>query len=199
MPADDREVLDPVQHLHQRPRPAGREHERIAARQDHLGDFGMLADIDRRRRDLGLRHGTVAIGSDHFAAEAEATIDRADAHQLQQHPIGVTMNEPEHRAVGVIADRIGPLDWGDVEFARGGDELPGNRPVRSRGDHGTLHRRTDADGKRRLDRAQSRRICSGNEPRCDQVIDRPQCSKTHFVLRHRALASHWPQGHTAHP
>ena len=48
-------------------------------------------------------------------------------HRLQQHPIRVAMHDAVHRAMGMVADRIGPLFRRGQQFGRIGHELPGNR------------------------------------------------------------------------
>jgi hypothetical protein len=56
--------------------------------------------------------------ADHFAPEAEAAIDRADMHQLQQRAIGVAMHDALHRRMRVIADRIGQFIRRNIKLTR---------------------------------------------------------------------------------
>ena len=89
--------------------PARRQHQRIAAGQDHLPDFRVRADIIERRRVGLVRQRVLLAGSDHLAAEAEAAIDRADMNELEQHAVGIAMHDACDRRMRVIADRIGAL------------------------------------------------------------------------------------------
>ena len=66
--------------------PARRQHQRIAAGQDHLADrrVGGEPRVGRLQLRLGQQ---AAVRADMLAAEAEAAIDRADQQRLQQRPV----------------------------------------------------------------------------------------------------------------
>ena len=57
---------------------------------------GRRADIIERRRQLG-RAQARALGPDILAAEAEAAIDRAGMMRLQQHAVGIAMDDAFER------------------------------------------------------------------------------------------------------
>ena len=44
---------------------------------------------------------------DHFAAKAEPAIHRADMYQLEQHAIGIAVDDAGNGRMRVVADRIG--------------------------------------------------------------------------------------------
>ena len=50
-------------------------------------------------------------------------------HELEQHPVGITVHETLDGAVGTIADRVGVFLRGQLELGRIGDELAGNRII----------------------------------------------------------------------
>ena len=65
-----------------------RQHQGVAAGQDDLLDCGVVVEP----RVGGLQFGVgqqAAVGADVFAAEAEAAIDRADQHRLEQGAVGI--------------------------------------------------------------------------------------------------------------
>ena len=130
MDADDFDVLDRGQRLHHLAQPPRRQHQRIAAGEDDLPDFCMLADIiERRRKRRAIERAGLA-RPDHFAAEAEAAIDRANLCELEQHAVRIAMHDARHRRMGIIADWIGKLLRARIEFSFAGDELPRDRVVR---------------------------------------------------------------------
>ncbi len=74
----------------------------------------ITSQISRCRGDIGEgriqrvgRQRAEPLRAHHLAAEAEAAIDRADMHGLQQHPVGIAMDDALDRAVREIADRVG--------------------------------------------------------------------------------------------
>src|SRR4029077_12053375 len=101
---DMRDRLEPIDDCLETP---GREHERIAAGEDHLPDLGMRADIVERGIELPSREP--AFPTNDLAAEAEAAVRGADVHRLEQHAVGIAVDDARDRAVGRIADRIRPL------------------------------------------------------------------------------------------
>ena len=98
--------------------PPRRQHQGIAAGQDHLPDFLVRADVVERGRIGLVRQRAVLARSDHLAAEAEAAIDRADMNELEQHAIGIAMHDAGDRRMRVIADRIGVLARLRRQFVR---------------------------------------------------------------------------------
>ena len=87
----------------------GPSDEGIAAADDHLPDLGLGADIGERVVEGLGRQRTGAGRTDRLAAEAEAAIDRADMDELQEHPVGVAVDQAGHDLMGAVADRIGAL------------------------------------------------------------------------------------------
>jgi len=81
-----------------------------------------------------------------FAAEAEPAIGGAGIDKLEQHPVGIAVHDALDRAMGLVADRIAALLRLDVEFARIGNELPGDRVMRIRWIDQASDRRRDGDG-----------------------------------------------------
>ena len=80
--------------------PARREHQRIAAGQDHLPDRRVGGDVGEGGVQLGGRQRRGLAGPDHLAAEAEAAVDRAGVGHLQQHPVRVAVHDAADRRCG---------------------------------------------------------------------------------------------------
>ncbi len=110
--------------------PARREHEWVAAGEDDFPDLLVLADIGQRRVKLVSREQPVPGRADHFTAEAEAAIDRADMHGLEQHPIRIAMHDALDGREAPVGNRVGAFFRQGFEFAGVGQELPGHRPLR---------------------------------------------------------------------
>ena len=115
---------------HQLAEPARRQHQRIAAGQDHFPDFRLRGDIGEAVSSAAA-HSVRAPRPHHLAAEAEAAIDRADMHRLEQHAVGIAMHDALDRGVRDIADRVGSLLRRDARARGVGDELAGDRIVGS--------------------------------------------------------------------
>ena len=93
MPAHElhmRNAREPLAHGTDAP---GREHQRIAAGDNHLEDAGMRRDVIENHPEFGIIKRAVAVRTHHLAAEAEAAIDRAGMERLDQHAIRVAMHE----------------------------------------------------------------------------------------------------------
>ena len=140
-------MRDRCQPLHDLSQPARRQHQRIAAGEDHLPDLRMVGDIgDGRVHRLGDQRAQ-PLRPDHFAAEAEAAIDRADMHGLQQHPIRIAM----HDAFDRDCARWSPIgssrsSGGAISSAASGTNW---RAIGSFGSSGSIragHRGRDGDG-----------------------------------------------------
>ena len=86
----------------------------------------MRTDVAERRRERLAREPAATTRPDHFAAEAKPAVDRAHVGELEQHAIGIAVNDPLDRAVRVVADRVGGFHLQRVELPDIGDELPGN-------------------------------------------------------------------------
>src|SRR5579862_1266046 len=89
----------------------------------------MSTDVIERRRERFGREPSPA-GPNHLAAEAKTAIDRARIHKLEQHAIGIAVDDPLDWAEGAIANRIGVFFRPSLQFSRVGDELPRNWIVR---------------------------------------------------------------------
>ena len=121
-------MLDRRQLGDDRAEPACREHQRIAAAQDHLPDARMRADIGERRRErLAAEHARAL--ADAFAPEAEAAISGAHVDDFQQHAVGVAVHDPRGRHMRIVAGRIDALALVEIEFRAVGHELSRNRII----------------------------------------------------------------------
>ena len=127
--AHDRHVRDRGQRVHQLGQPPRRQHQRIAAGQDHFPDFGPRADIGQCRRQLPRRQ-RLAARPDLLAAEAETAIDRTDMQRLQQHAVGIAMDDAFYGRAGLVADRVGQFGGRDFGLLPARHELPRDRVVR---------------------------------------------------------------------
>lgn len=120
METHDLHMRDPGKRLHDLVEPARGKHQRIAAGEDDLPDLLMTAYIIEsglHRRGIECAE---ALRPHHFAPEAEAAIDRADMHGLEQYTIGIAVNDAFDGAVGMIADRIGAFFRAIVSSAASG-------------------------------------------------------------------------------
>ncbi len=106
----------------------------------------MGADVVVGRFALPRRQARPAIGPDHLAAKAEPAIDRAGVDELEQHPVGIAVHDPLHRAVRVVADGVGALLRLRHQFRRVGDELARDGVIGIVGVDQVGHRRSDRDG-----------------------------------------------------
>jgi len=104
--ADDGDVADGIEGRDQRRQPAWRQHQRVAAGQDHFPDFGVCADVVERRVQFGVAQ-RLAAWPYFFSAEAEAAIDRAGMQWLQQNAVGIAVHDAFDRRAGLVADRVG--------------------------------------------------------------------------------------------
>ena len=146
---------------------ARRQGQGIAAGQHDLPDFGMGADIGERRREGGLAEPRCAL-PDRLAAEAESAVDRAGRGELQQRAVGIAMDETRHRALQIVADRIGALGGIDDQFAAVGDELARDRVGGIGGVDQRGERRRHRDRVARADRGELGRAARVDEARRDQ-------------------------------
>jgi hypothetical protein len=124
--ADDLDVDDGGKIRHDLGEPPRRQHQGIAAGQDHFPDFLVVADIIERVTIDGVRQRGRLARPDHFAAKAKPAIHRADVYQLEQHPIGIAVNDTGNRRMCIIADRIGALTGFTHQFQRARNELARN-------------------------------------------------------------------------
>src|SRR5258707_13852243 len=95
-------MLDRPKRLHELPEASRREHERIAAREDHLPDVIMRADIGDGGVELRAREGARA--SNRLAAETEAAIGCADMDGLEQHAVGIAVHDARDGAMRGVPD-----------------------------------------------------------------------------------------------
>ena len=105
---------------------ARRQGQGIAAGQDRLPDRGPRANVVERGGER-LRAEPPRARPDALAAEAEAAIDGADRNELDQHAVGIAMDEPLDRTLGVVADRVVDLGRVAPKLADVGDELARDR------------------------------------------------------------------------
>src|SRR5258708_19288259 len=121
-------MLDRPKRLHELPEASRREHERIAAREDHLPDVIMRADIGDGGVELRAREGARA--SNRLAAETEAAIGCADMDGLEQHPVRIAAHDALDGAMRVVPDRAGHLLRPALELGLVGNELARNGVMR---------------------------------------------------------------------
>ncbi len=190
----DRHARVPAQHLDVRHRAqalrhvgdaARREHERVAAGQDHLPDAGIGGDVGDRPVERLAGKGGRPRGPHRLAAEAEAAVDRADVRELQQHAVGIAVHHAGDGREALVADGIGQLFGRLLQLAHIGHELPRDRV----GGVASVDQRQHVgrDGHRVAlgDALQRRRLASRRQARVGQLGDRPQrlC-----VLLHASVA-----------
>ena len=100
-------MLDGAQAPEQIVEPVVGERQRIAARDEHVADLGMVRDVSERILPLRPAEGVVAARLAHHArAGAVAAIGRAEAGREEQHAVRVAVHEAGHHAMAVLAERI---------------------------------------------------------------------------------------------
>ncbi len=171
MPADDAEMPDRAERTRDPLGPARRDDEGIAPRQDHFEDAGVGRHEGAGGFESAGFEQAPPLPADHLAAEAEAAIDRADLGQLEEHPVGIAVDDAGQHLVVMIADRVGALVRRDHGLAGVGHILARDRSslafrrdqprdVRAQRQRETLGDRPQAFGLR-----------VGHEARGDQLID----------------------------
>ena len=111
--------------------------QRIATRQDHLPDGRSCRDIGHGGVERCGRQRAVATRPDHFAAEAEAAVHRANVDELQQHAVGIAVHHAFARRVRGVADRVCALVGRRRQLAQVGEILTRDRVAGlGRVDHG---------------------------------------------------------------
>jgi hypothetical protein len=146
-----------------RAEPAGGEHQRVAAREDHLADRGPGADVGVGRLELSLPQHP-AIGADALAAEAEPAIDGAGEQGLEKCAVGVAVDDALHGALRVIADRVGVLVIPHPRLVRVGDVLRGDGVGRVRSVDQPRDMRGDGDGVACRDRGEGFGLLGAHQP-----------------------------------
>src|SRR5205823_8854744 len=82
---------------------------------------------------------------DHFAPEAEPAVDRTGVDELEQHAVGITVDDALDWAESTVTDRVAALLWPHVKLAGVGYELLGNGIVRVAWVDQARDRRRDGD------------------------------------------------------
>ena len=134
-------------HARQTPR---REDQRIAAGQDHFPDLRRARGYNRAPPPVRAATALPA-RPDHLAAETETAIYRAGIDELEQHAVGIAVDDAFKRAVGAVADRIAALSRFAVQFGASGTNC---RAIGSPGSAISIRpgdRRRDGDGVTRRD------------------------------------------------
>ena len=99
-------------------------------------------------------------------------------NELEQHAVGIAVNDAFHRAVGVVADRVRLLFGPRVEFRRIGDELQRNRVVRIRGVDQFRHFRRQRHRVARRHPLELGKPLRWNQPGLDELGGSPQCFRS---------------------
>ena len=172
--ADDLDVIDGGQARHDLGKPARRQHQGIAAGQDHLPDFCVTADIGECIAIGGVRQRGRLARPDHLAAKAEPAIDRADMHQLEQHPVGISVHDAGHGRMRVVADRVGVLARRAHQFLNARNELTRDRIIRVFGIDQAGDGRRYRNRVARSDPFEVGKISHRREPAFDQLGGLPQ-------------------------
>ena len=126
--ADHRDMRHRIERLDQRGQAARRQHQRIAAGQDDFPDFLTRTDIGQRGVEFGVVQ-RLAARPYFFSAKAEAAIDRTGMQRLQQHAVGIAVDDALHRRARLVADRIGELFRRDPGLGGRGHKLARDRVV----------------------------------------------------------------------
>ena len=130
--ADDLHVLQRAQGLEQLDEPRGRKQQRIAARDEHVANLGVLAQVGDRFRQLFAGDAALVAAGDP-PARAVAAVDRAVVERQKQHAIRVLVHQRAHRTVAVLAERIAQLAGADRGLRAHRNRLHPHRAPRRRG------------------------------------------------------------------
>ena len=96
--------------------------QRIAAREQHVAHLGV--DFEIGQRLVPLAGGELVFAAriaDDARARAIAAVGRAGSGGQEQHPVGITMDQPGNHRVVVLAERIVGLAWAADIFVAGHD------------------------------------------------------------------------------
>src|SRR5436853_467161 len=91
------------------PASTGREHERVAAGEDHLPDVRRAGDIAECRGECFAGQRLRAAGAHDLAPEAEAAVDRADVRQLQENAVAIALYDAGYGRQALLAQRVRAL------------------------------------------------------------------------------------------
>ena len=97
--------------------------ERIAAGNQHVADFRMVAEILESLRQAGLVGDDVALAHDPRTG-AIAAIAGAEIEGQEQHAVRIAMDHSGGSAVVILAQRVGRFAPGLRKFTGGGDDRP---------------------------------------------------------------------------
>ncbi len=93
--ADDLDVRDLAQTAEQLFQHLGRQHQRIAARKQHIPHLGSALEIIDLHLEIRAGEGCRWVADD-ARAGAIAAVGGALGGNQHQHPVGVTMHQPGH-------------------------------------------------------------------------------------------------------
>ena len=120
-----------AQRLHYRAQAPRRQHQRIAAGEDHLPDFAMRANVIKRAAQTPPPTAACFCRSQPFRGENRSgNRPRISGRELEQHPVGIAMHDAFERTVRVVADRVGQFVRPHIKFGSVRHELARDRIVR---------------------------------------------------------------------
>src|SRR6516162_9126103 len=92
MKTDDADMRNLIEHAHNVGDAARREQKRVASGDDHLPDLRPLPDVVEGALERGLiQHPPLF--AHNLASEAKTAVDRTQEGRLQQHPVGIAMDD----------------------------------------------------------------------------------------------------------
>ena len=127
--ADDFDVRDGAQAEQDALQDVLRQRQWIAAGEQYVADFGRGGDVVQLLLVGGGVEHHVAI-ADQTAARAKAAVAGALRRQQHQDAVGIAMDQPGDRGMGVLAERVGHFRVERDQFLRGGDHLPPDGTIR---------------------------------------------------------------------
>ena len=119
----DLDVRDRAQLAEQPRELAVREHERVAAGQQHVADGGRARRCRRGLAQVVLAHHEVRV-ADHALAEAVAAVDGALGRDAEGHLVRVVVDEVLDRAVADLVERVRDADDVGRGLVGERDDLP---------------------------------------------------------------------------
>ena len=102
------DVLDGPQAAQQVPETPIGEEQRVAAGQEHVADLGVFLQVVDRAVEIEFEL-LLAHATDDAAARAVAAIGGAPVGDEKEHAVGITMDQPGHGHVMVLAARVGQV------------------------------------------------------------------------------------------
>ncbi len=127
--AHDLDVRDLAQAAEDLFQDLGRQHQRVAAGEQHVAHLRGALEVLDLHLELGAREGRRGVADD-ARAGAVAAVGGALGGDQHQHAVGVAVHQPGHGRVAVFRQRVFHHGGEGHQLTGGGDDLLAHRVVR---------------------------------------------------------------------